>query len=73
MSSGSWVMFLSCRYTGTLVFLYCNPGRLARDVVTVLKWEGPSPYLVLTNVKWVMCDVSVMQVPWCFYAVTLVG
>ena len=27
-----------------------------------LKWEGPSSYLVLTYVKWVMCDVSVMQV-----------
>ena len=24
-------MFLSCRYTGTLVFLSCHPGRLARD------------------------------------------
>ena len=31
---------------------------------TVLKWEGPSPYLVLTYVKWVMGDVSVMQVYW---------
>ena len=55
-------MFLSCRCTGTLVFLCCHPGRLARDVTTVLKWEGPNPYLVLTYVKWVMADVSVMQV-----------
>ena len=39
-------------------------GRLSRDIATVLKWEGPSPYLVLTYVKWVMCDVSVMQVYW---------
>ena len=57
MSSGSWVMFLSCRYTGTLVFLCCHPGRLARDVATVLKWEGPNPYLVLTYMSsgsWVM-------------------
>ena len=39
MSSGSWVMFLSCRYTGTLVFLCCHPGRLARvmgDVPVVI-------------------------------------
>ena len=62
MSSGSCVMFLSCRCTGSLVFLCCHPGRLARDVATVLKWEGPNPYLVLTYVKWVMGDVSVMQV-----------
>ena len=41
-----------------------SPGRLSRDVATVLKWEGPSPYLVLTYVKWVMCDVSFMQVYW---------
>ena len=61
MSSG---MFLSCRCTGTLVFLCCHPGRLARAVATVLKWEGPNPYLVLTYVKWVMGDVSVMQVYW---------
>ena len=64
MSSGSCVMFLSCRCTGTLVFLCCHPGRLARDVATVLKWEGPNPYLVLIYVKWVMGDVSVMQVYW---------
>ena len=64
MSSGSCVMFLSCRCTGTLVLLCCHPGRLARDVATVLKWEGPNPYLVLTYVKWVMCDDSVMQVYW---------
>ena len=25
-------MFLSCRCTGTLVFLCCHPGRLSRDV-----------------------------------------
>ena len=61
-------MFLSCRCTGTLVFLCCHPGRLSRDVATVLKWEGPSPYLVLTYVKWAMCDVSVMQV-YCYLGV----
>ena len=38
------------------------PGRLTRDVATVLKWEGPSPYLLLTYVKWAKCDDSVMQV-----------
>ena len=48
------------------------PGRLASDVATVLKWEGPNPYLVLTYVKWVMGDVSVMQVYW-YLGVTLVG
>ena len=65
MSSGSCVMFLSCRCTGgSLVFLCCHPGKLARDIATVLKWEGPNPYLALTYVKWVMGDVSVMQVYW---------
>ena len=100
-------MFLSCKCSGTLVFLCCHPGRLASHGFkvggakpipcahicqvghvccfchagvlvpwcfcavtlvgyqgTVLKWEGPSPYLVLTYVKWVMGDVSVMQVYW---------
>ena len=64
MSSGSLVMFLPCKCTGTLVFLCSHPGRLARDVATVLKWEGPNPYFGLTYVKWVMGDVSVMQVYW---------
>ena len=51
-------------YLGVFVLCMKHPGRLARDVATVLKWEGPSPYLVLTYVKWVMCDVSVIKVYW---------
>ena len=63
MSSGSWVMFLSCRYTGTLVFLCYHPGRLARDGPKV-GGAKPIPCAHIQYVKWVMGDVSVMQVYW---------
>ena len=51
-------------YLGVFVLCMKHPGQLARDVATVLKWEGRSSHLVLTYVKWVMCDVSVMLVYW---------
>ena len=46
-------MFLSCRYTGTLVFLCCHPGRLARDSPKV-GGAKPIPCAHMSSGSWVM-------------------